>query len=226
MSLSHVVAVAVTPRGPLRFSSVEEAISNPLVSLADPIFLQDCPIDRTLIRGPYLEDFSDEDDPWEFLAEKALDPATIPVHVKLTRTTKASSPKLPKKVDATSVSDILADESLTAEEKTEKLQELLATPSKPRTSSPGEPNPDLLGVRRRGRPPGGLKYYPDWVIRVLVDENPRNGAARQRFKIYQDGMTIQEFIDAGGDRKDLSYDTAPERNYIRVVAPGVEVVDG
>lgn len=216
MQLNSDLVVAVTPRGPLRFNSIDEAISHPLVGLADPIFLEGYPIDRTLIRGPHLDGLEPDTDPWTFLVERALDPATVPQDGPR-RGPKPKLLKAARKIETGTIAGVLSDESLSPEEKIAALVAALAAP--PPTAASGEPNPDLLNVRRRGRPPGGLKYHPDWIIRLLIDDNPRQGAARHRFKIYRDGMTIQEFLDAGGDRKDLSYDTAPERNYIRVEAP-------
>lgn len=47
------------------------------------------------------------------------------------------------------------------------------------------------------------------VIRVTVDKNPkREGSeAHDRFALYRDGMTLAEYVAAGGRRSDLAYDT-------------------
>lgn len=65
--------VAVTPKGAYLFESLRDALEHPIVSLADPIFSQSGPIDKTLIRGPGLENFSSYDgDPWTFLVKNVL----------------------------------------------------------------------------------------------------------------------------------------------------------
>lgn len=69
--------VAVTRNGPYEFPSLTEALAHPGVSLADPIFKQSGPIDRTLIRGIGLEGYNGEE-PWDFLLARAI-PAPIPV---------------------------------------------------------------------------------------------------------------------------------------------------
>jgi hypothetical protein len=52
------------------------------------------------------------------------------------------------------------------------------------------------------------------IITVLVDYNPKVGRAATRFALYQNGQTVQEFLDLGGDRRDIGHDV--ERCYIRV----------
>lgn len=55
------------------------------------------------------------------------------------------------------------------------------------------------------------------VITVLVDGNPKRpwGAAYRRFDLYWTGMTVGEFLEAGGTRADLWYDQ--DHGFIRVV---------
>lgn len=45
-------------------------------------------------------------------------------------------------------------------------------------------------------------------ITVLVEENPKrqNTAAYDRFALYETGMTIAEYIDAGGRSGDIHHD--------------------
>ena len=45
-------------------------------------------------------------------------------------------------------------------------------------------------------------------IRLLVDKNPKRptASAHARFALYRDGMTVAEFLAAGGTRADLSWD--------------------
>lgn len=71
-------AVAVTKNGPYFFPSVDDALAHPDVSLADPIFTRDRPIDTTLIRGLGLEGFQTHSGtPWDYLTSRAI-PAPIP----------------------------------------------------------------------------------------------------------------------------------------------------
>jgi len=48
------------------------------------------------------------------------------------------------------------------------------------------------------------------VITLLCDGNPkRKGSlAYQRFELYKDGMTVGEYVDAGGRTGDIHYDIA------------------
>jgi len=50
------------------------------------------------------------------------------------------------------------------------------------------------------------------VIHLLVKENPKRSGTKSfdRFALYKDGMTIQEYCDAGGDRGDIRWDAAHE----------------
>lgn len=62
------------------------------------------------------------------------------------------------------------------------------------------------------------------VIRLLVKDNPKRGASRLRFALYEDGMTVFDYkirarAKFGGDQSqkcesDLAWDT--ERGFIRV----------
>lgn len=56
----------------------------------------------------------------------------------------------------------------------------------------------------RGRKPniGG-----DAKIKVLAKENPKRGSAAERFALYKNGMTVDEYIAAGGTRADVNWDT-------------------
>lgn len=61
------------------------------------------------------------------------------------------------------------------------------------------------------------------LIRLLVEGNPkRKGtSAHDRFALYQDGMTVAQFLAAGGTRGDLTWDQ--ERAFIRL-APAEDAV--
>jgi hypothetical protein len=48
------------------------------------------------------------------------------------------------------------------------------------------------------------------------ENNPKRGASADRYKLYKEGMTIQEFKDAGGKLPDLKWDTAESRKWVVV----------
>ena len=52
------------------------------------------------------------------------------------------------------------------------------------------------------------------VITLLVAENPKRGASAQRYALYRTGMTVGEYLAAGGRSKDINWDVA--REYITV----------
>jgi len=60
------------------------------------------------------------------------------------------------------------------------------------------------------------RYTPEQVIRLVVSENPKKqgSAAHSRFAVYKDGMTVKEFVDAGGRTADLNHDA--DKNYVNV----------
>ena len=63
--------------------------------------------------------------------------------------------------------------------------------------------------------------YPDTaIITVLSTENPKQkgSAAHGRFELYRSGMTVAEFLSAGGTRADLSWDSHAKRNFISIAA--------
>ena len=51
---------------------------------------------------------------------------------------------------------------------------------------------------------------PEAVIAKLVNGNPKRpgSAARRRFDRYRSGMTVQDFLDAGGLLGDIYHDIA------------------
>lgn len=55
----------------------------------------------------------------------------------------------------------------------------------------------------RGRAPNILGTAK---IKVLVAENPKRAAAATRFALYKNGMTVDEYIAAGGTRADVNWD--------------------
>lgn len=71
------------------------------------------------------------------------------------------------------------------------------------------------GDATRGR---ATKYKPTDTIKVLVDANPRRegSKANARFALYRDGMTVEEFLAAGGPMPGLIFDV--NHNWIAVEA--------
>lgn len=43
-------------------------------------------------------------------------------------------------------------------------------------------------------------------IKILVKDNPKRAAAAERFNLYKNGMTVDEYIAAGGARADVNWD--------------------
>ena len=59
-------------------------------------------------------------------------------------------------------------------------------------------------------------------IILLVEDNPKKPGSdtRERFKLYKrgvKGMTVHEFLTAGGKRVDLPWDSDPKREFIKLV---------
>jgi len=54
------------------------------------------------------------------------------------------------------------------------------------------------------------------IIRLLVKENPKRGASRQRYQCYKDGMTVDEYCKAVGSKgmADIRWDA--EREFIKL----------
>lgn len=59
----------------------------------------------------------------------------------------------------------------------------------------------------------------DGVIKVVRAKNPKRpgSAAHARFDLYKPGMTVDEFLAAGGWRADISWDL--RQGFIEVVKP-------
>ena len=56
------------------------------------------------------------------------------------------------------------------------------------------------------------------TITVLAEKNPKrmNTASYNRFALYRDGMTVAEYLEAGGRKSDIRWDT--ERAFIAIQA--------
>ena len=59
------------------------------------------------------------------------------------------------------------------------------------------------------------------ITAILSEENPKRGDAAERFNLYQPGMTIQEYLDAGGKSHDVYYDV--DSGFIEVELAEAEV---
>ncbi len=57
---------------------------------------------------------------------------------------------------------------------------------------------------------GPYQVSPEAIITKLVTYNPKlpGSQARTRFHHYRSGMTVQEFLDAGGRTADIYHDIA------------------
>lgn len=62
------------------------------------------------------------------------------------------------------------------------------------------------------------KYDDNDTIKVLVQHNPkhRNSKAHEIFYLYKDGMTVKEFLNVGGQRRDLNWNVT--KNFIKVIS--------
>jgi hypothetical protein len=65
-------------------------------------------------------------------------------------------------------------------------------------------------VVKKTRKARGPNIDKNTVIRINVDGNPkREGTlAYARFALYEDGMTVAEYVAAGGRSSDVHYDSA------------------
>ncbi len=63
------------------------------------------------------------------------------------------------------------------------------------------------------------KIPKDWIITLLVEDNPKRKGKRSwgQFRLYRDGLTVQEYIKLGGSRAGVNYDV--DKKYIRVDPP-------
>lgn len=68
----------------------------------------------------------------------------------------------------------------------------------------------------QGAPQKSSKIPNDATIRVLAEENPRRKGtkAHERFELFKDGMTVKEYLDAGGTR--LAIRTNVEKGHIEL----------
>lgn len=66
---------------------------------------------------------------------------------------------------------------------------------------------------------GKTLYADDAVIRVLATENPKRAGSRaaKEWELYRDGMTVRDYLQAGGSRAGIKWDA--DREFIRVESP-------
>jgi len=66
---------------------------------------------------------------------------------------------------------------------------------------------DAVTHQKRGRGPDA-KHADDQIVRLLVEENPKKVGSKShaRFALYRDGMSVGDFLKAGGRRADLIWD--------------------
>lgn len=96
-------------------------------------------------------------------------------------------------------------------------EHLIMKPIDRRTASEVEKERRLTNPRAIAAPVSAREATTDTrIIRILCEGNPkrRGTAAHDRFAYYRDGMTVAEFLQAGGTRGDLSWDQ--ERCFIRL----------
>ena len=56
------------------------------------------------------------------------------------------------------------------------------------------------------------------IITLVVTENPKRGASKDRYDAYKSGQTVDEFIAAGGTRGDVNWDIAHGFITVEIVA--------
>jgi hypothetical protein len=87
-------------------------------------------------------------------------------------------------------------------------------------AAPAEAKVKLPAVSKRDWGPGS-------VIVLLRSTNPKKGKSAERYALYRDGMTVQEYTDAvvkAGYSKtfangDLKWDSGPRHGFIRIETP-------
>lgn len=119
---------------------------------------------------------------------KSLDPARKPPEGEVEMATAKKSPKP------------VAKKAAPAEAK--------AAPAKSTKKAAPEAATEKSGPGRKSMFNDGMK------ITVLAKENPKRAGAAARFALYKNGLTIGEYVAAGGTLADIRWDT--KMNYISV----------
>jgi hypothetical protein len=73
---------------------------------------------------------------------------------------------------------------------------------------------DSEGKKKGAKGRSRTKYADDYVITVLAAKNPKRGTAAKRFDLYRDNMTVAEYLESGGIRGDINWDT--KQGFIQV----------
>lgn len=60
------------------------------------------------------------------------------------------------------------------------------------------------------------RFSADGIITIVAKGNPKKGTAADRYELYRTGMTVAAYIAAGGQRRDVVWDSAPARAWISV----------
>lgn len=78
------------------------------------------------------------------------------------------------------------------------------------------------GAKPVGRPKGaatrgkaGLEDFAGKSVKILVDSNPKRGKAAERFALYKNGMSVDEFVKLGGTVADVRWDMG--KGFIKLV---------
>ena len=88
----------------------------------------------------------------------------------------------------------------------ERLWALVQDQQPPARRGGGQPEPSAPAPKKKSG--ARAAFGMDQRIKVLAEENPkREGSASfDRFALYRDGMSVAEYLDAGGRRPDLVWD--------------------
>ena len=92
--------------------------------------------------------------------------------------------------------------------------------SEPETSGEKAEEPkqqEATSSSNKSGPAGKSKRFADdQVITVLAEKNPKRNGSKcyDRFNLYKNGITVKQYVEAGGKRDDIRWDS--ERGYIQV----------
>jgi len=73
------------------------------------------------------------------------------------------------------------------------------------------------GKQTTGKSPiGNKRFRDDQTIKVLAKENPKKEGSKSydRFNLYKSDITVKQYVEAGGKRDDLRWDS--ERGHIQI----------
>ena len=82
-----------------------------------------------------------------------------------------------------------------------------AKPAKPAEKKVAKPAEKKVAPVEKAAGPGRKSAFnDDMKIKVLAKENPKRAGAAARFALYKDGMSVGEYIKAGGLMADVRWD--------------------